>query len=349
MSAQSDLRARTRAAAAVLGGIARLDEPMAPYTTYRIGGPAALFVSPTCEDELQRAGEVARRWQLPVVLLGRGSNMLVADAGVDAMVVSLAAMPSRLDVLPDVDHDPSGDPEPVVVEVDGGAALPVVARRLSAQGVRGFEWAVGVPGSIGGAVRMNAGGHGSDMAAVLDSIHLFDLHTGQHGWVPSDRLRLRFRGSGVGAHQAVVTARLRLRRGDAAESEAELAEVVRWRREHQPGGHNVGSVFVNPVPGVVTAAELIDGVGLRGLRIGTAEVSPKHANFIQSDDGGSAADVRAVIATVRERVREAFGYVLRAEVRLLGFDDVDPTDDATEPGGAQREPTVEPRGVVIDG
>jgi UDP-N-acetylmuramate dehydrogenase len=200
----------------------------------------------------------------------------------------------------------------------------VLARRTAAASVTGFEWAVGVPGSIGGAVRMNAGGHGSDIAASLIDVDVFDLAAPAAGAVrpvEAQALGLRFRGSDLTDDDIVVTARLALRSGDREASEREIADIVRWRRENQPGGQNCGSVFVNPVPGEVTAGQLIDALGLRGLRIGTAWVSEKHANFIQAADGGSASDVRAVIETVRERVAAATGYVLRSEVRLVGFDD----------------------------
>jgi UDP-N-acetylmuramate dehydrogenase len=132
---------------------------------------------------------------------------------------------------------------------------------------------------------------------------------------------LRFRASDLTSLDVVVEVRIRVEAGDKDEAEAEIAEIVRWRRENQPGGQNAGSVFVNPVPGEVSAGLLIDGLGLRGLRVGTAWVSEKHANFIQASDGGSANDVRAVIELVRARVAEATGTVLRSEVRLVGFED----------------------------
>ncbi len=200
-------------------------------------------------------------------------------------------------------------------------ALPVLARRTAAAALTGFEWAVGVPGSVGGAVKMNAGGHGSDIAACLVDVDLVDLDAdGEVRNVPADALGLRFRGSDVGDDQIVLRARLRLARGDRARSEREIAEIVRWRREHQPGGQNAGSVFVNPVPGEVSAGALVDGLGLRGLRIGSAWVSDKHANFIQAAEGGRSADVRAVMEAVRLRVAAATGYHLRSEVRLVGFE-----------------------------
>ena len=137
--------------------------------------------------------------------------------------------------------------------------------------------------------------------------------------LPADRLGLRFRGSDLNDEQIVLSARLQLERGDRARSEQMINEIVHWRRENQPGGQNAGSVFVNPIPGQLSAGELIDRVGLRGYMLGTATVSTKHANFIQAAEGGSAADVRALIDYVRLRVFEETGFSLRSEVRLVGF------------------------------
>ena len=176
---------------------------------------------------------------------------------------------------------------------------------------------------------MNAGGHGSDMAASLVGVQLLDLRTTNNAWVTVDQLRLRFRGSDIAAHQVVVDAKLLLQRGDTAAAEATLTEIVRWRREHQPGGQNAGSVFVNPIPGQLAAAELIDKVGLRGFRIGGAAVSEKHANFIQANENCTAADVRAVIEYVRAEVQRTAGVQLRSEVTLVGFDDLAWAHDAT--------------------
>jgi UDP-N-acetylmuramate dehydrogenase len=194
---------------------------------------------------------------------------------------------------------------------------------LAGAGLTGFEWAVGVPGSIGGAVRMNAGGHGSDMSASLVEITAFDFESGRLTIRPADELGLRFRGSSIGSTTAVLSATLQLAPGDPETSQQELSEIVTWRRTNQPGGQNAGSVFVNPVPGEVSAGELIDGLGLRGVRLGSATVSEKHANFIQADDGGTAADVHALMELVRARVHDATGYALRSEIRLIGFDEVE--------------------------
>lgn len=294
-----------------LGPMAVADRPLAPYTTYRLGGPAAVFASPRSLAELELVGEVHRLTGLPVLVVGRGSNLLVADAGFPGIAVSLASMPDT------VEFD---DTEVTAAAI---VALPVLARKCTAAGLVGFEWAVGVPGSVGGAVRMNAGGHGSDMEATLAGATVVDLRTGHSGWVQASRLGLRFRGSDLADHQVVIDATVGLAHGDAEASEAELAEIVRWRREHQPGGQNAGSVFVNPKPGELAAAQLIDGLGLRGFRIGAASVSEKHANFIQAGPGATADEVRAVIEHVRALVHEKTGFLLRSEVRLVGFADVE--------------------------
>lgn len=312
-----------------LGDRLRRDVPLGPMTTYRVGGAAAMFVDVRSLDDLVAVAEVRADTGVPVLVVGRGSNMLVADSGFDGIALSLAGFADQI-VIPDItltdrrgDADESGER---IVGAGGGVALPVLARRTAAAGLTGFEWAVGVPGSVGGAVRMNAGGHGSDMAACLIDVDIFDVDDPGSGLFtrPVDRLGLRFRASGLAPSQVVVEARLRLAAGDRIESEAEIGEIVRWRREHQPGGQNCGSVFVNPVPGEVTAGGLIDGLGLRGFAIGTACVSDKHANFVQASDGGSATDVRDVIEHVRAEVAGRTGYRLRSEVRLVGFDDTDP-------------------------
>jgi UDP-N-acetylmuramate dehydrogenase len=253
-----------------------------------------------------------------VLIVGRGSNLLVADAGFPGIAVVMGDLAAGIDTAATRSDTPAGAHD---VVAGGAVSLPVLARQTVAAGLTGFEWAVGVPGSVGGGVRMNAGGHGSDMAASLVEVRVFDLRSGHDGVVPASEIGLRFRGSDLRDHDVVLSARLRLHAGDRAAGERELAEIVRWRRDNQPGGQNAGSVFVNPVPGAVAAGELVDQLGLRGLRVGTAEISPKHANFIQADDGGSADDVHALMRLVRERVLEQTGVLLRSEIRLIGFDE----------------------------
>lgn len=295
-----------------LGDQLQRDVPLAPMTTYRVGGAAAIFVDVCSLADLEAVAAAREATGLPVLVVGRGSNMLVADAGFAGIAISVATFAGGIDM----------DTATAVVTAGGGVALPVLARRTAAAGLTGFEWAVGVPGSIGGAIRMNAGGHGSDMAACLTDVGLFDLDRPDAGLyrVEAAALGLRFRASSMAESAVVCDARLQLASGDRAASEAEIGEIVRWRREHQPGGQNCGSVFVNPVPGEVTAGGLIDGLGLRGLRVGSAWVSEKHANFIQASECGSASDVHETIEMVRAKVADATGYLLRSEVRLVGFD-----------------------------
>jgi len=295
----------------VLGPLAEREAPLGPLTTYRVGGRAAVMAHVERVDDLAVVHRALVASGLPVLVVGRGSNLLVADRGFTGLAVVLGGFALEIEV------------EGTEVVAGGAVSLPVLARKTVGAGLTGLEWAVGVPGSVGGGVRMNAGGHGSDVASTAVGVRVFDLRTGEDCVVPASALGLRFRGSDLADHQVVVSARFALHHGDRAQSEATLAEIVRWRREHQPGGQNAGSVFVNPVPGQLSAGEVIDALGLRGLRIGTAEVSPKHANFIQADEGGSADDVRALMAAVRSRVLAERGIALRSEIRQIGFDGQD--------------------------
>lgn len=297
------------AAAAILGDRASRDVPLGPRTTYRVGGAASLFVSIEDEGDLEAVAAAASATGIDVLSVGKGSNLLVADAGFPGLAVVLGERFADVGV--------------VATEVRAGAAaaLPVVARRTVAAGLTGFEWAVGVPGSVGGAVRMNAGGHGADLADSLVRVRVVDLRTGEDGDVPAASLQLGYRTSSIEAHQLVLRADLGLAAGDPQEGAARLAEIVAWRRANQPGGPNAGSVFTNP-PGD-SAGRLVDAAGCKGLRVGTAVVSTKHANFIQADEGGRADDVRSLMRTVVARVREQTGIRLHPETRCVGF----PTDD----------------------
>jgi UDP-N-acetylmuramate dehydrogenase len=294
----------------MLGPLAAHDVPLGPLTTYRVGGPAALLVRVESESDLRRVADALRARSVPVLVVGKGSNLLVADRGFAGLALVLGDAFAAVEV------------DGTTVRAGGGAALPVVARQSVAAGLTGFEWAVGVPGSIGGAVRMNAGGHGSDMAATLLRVRVLDLSGGEDEEVPADLLDLGYRRSAVRSDQVVLRADLGLRVGDREAGEAELAEIVRWRRANQPGGPNAGSVFTNPDGD--SAGRLIDEAGLKGLRVGTASVSTKHANFIQVDRDGSADDVHRLMAAIVERVAESSGITLHAETRIVGFDDAGP-------------------------
>jgi UDP-N-acetylmuramate dehydrogenase len=302
-------------AAELLGPLATRDVSISPMTTYRVGGAADLFVRLTARDQVRTVAAALQVSGLPLLVIGRGSNLLVADAGFRGIALSIADICSDIEI----------DTRTSTVKAGSGVLLPVLARRIASAGLTGFEWAVGVPGSVGGAVRMNAGGHGSDMSESLASITLADLAEDPNSDIVEsmdvEQLGLRFRGSGLVSTQLVIDATLQLAPGSREAAEDELSEIVQWRRANQPGGQNAGSVFVNPVPGEVTCGELIDSAGLRGFRYGSATVSEKHANFIQADENGSADDVRALMCLVRDRVEAVSGWRLRSEIRLIGFED----------------------------
>jgi UDP-N-acetylmuramate dehydrogenase len=296
-------------AAALLGDRVAREVPLGPRTTYRVGGPAALGVEVQDEADLTAVAGAVAASGVATLVVGRGSNLLVADRGFDGLAIVMGEGLASLALAPE-----SG-----TVHAGGALALPLLARRTVAAGLSGLEWAVGVPGSVGGGTRMNAGGHGSDVAASIVRARIIDMVAATDTWWPAERLELGFRHSAVTAGHLVAEAEFVLSPGDVAAGERDLAEIVRWRRENQPGGQNAGSVFVNPLP--ESAGRLVDGLGLKGHRIGSASVSTKHANFIQADDGGSADDVKALIDDVRARVAAAYGIELRPEVQLIGFEE----------------------------
>ena len=331
--------AELQLATELFGKRAHTDVSLAQFTTYRVGGNAALHVHVESIDDLEAISAVLAQVDLPLLVIGRGSNMLIADTGFQGLAITFGSFLEYID-LPDRTNDGGNQSgggsqdgglvvEPIAL-FGGSVPLPVAARQSVHRGLTGFEWGVGVPGTIGGAVRMNAGGHGSDMASSLVSARIFHLLRGVEAHVDAVDLGLRFRGSAIADHHVVLSATLNLSWAtDTQAAENQLSEIVKWRRENQPGGQNAGSVFVNPVPGQVSAGALIDQIGMRGFRIGTAHVSEKHANFIQSEEGGLASDVVQVMAEIRRRVKESTGYDLRSEIRLAGF------DAATDPSLAE--------------
>jgi UDP-N-acetylmuramate dehydrogenase len=313
---------RWRSLAAALGDRATLRKPLGPLTTYGVGGPAALYVEIEGPDDLAAVRQALQQHALDggappaVFVLGRGSNLLVADEGFEGIVVHVGAGFASVDLPQPQGASPDAGAADVV-GAGAAVALPVLARRVADAGWSGLSWAVGVPGSVGGAVRMNAGGHGSDMASCLVRYSWVDLCSDAGGTNDVSHLTYGYRSSSVTASQLVVAAELAVVPGSVEEEQAAVSAIVRWRREHQPGGSNAGSVFTNPEGD--SAGRLIEAAGLKGFRMGTARVSEKHANFIQADKDGRADDVHALMAHVRDVVSEQSGIVLRAEVRLLGF------------------------------
>ena len=295
----------------------------AELSTYRIGGPVAVLARVGSVEALAVVAAVARRHQPRLLVIGRGSNLLMSDAGFSGLVVLLEGDFESIE-LPggDGEHD-----EPVV-RAGGAVPLPVLARRTAAAGLAGLEFYVGIPGSVGGAVRMNAGGHGRETVEVLRRAWVMDLAGAQASTAPDERsladLSFGYRRSNLRPSDVVCAVEFSVKPDDVADCEGRLSDIVRWRREHQPGGQNAGSVFRNP-PGD-SAGRLIDAAGLKGLRVGGAVVSEKHANFFQAEPGTTARDVRDLVAEVRRRVAQQTGVDLVPELHMVG-DDVDDQED----------------------
>lgn len=290
-----------------LRDVVQRDIPLGPLTTYRFGGPARFFAEVATVAQLMEV--VAARMEdqrLPMLLLGKGSNVVVADRGFDGLVIRLVGDFTAITVADDG-----------TVFAGAAATLPRLARESVRAGRGGLEWCVGIPGTVGGAVRMNAGGHGSDTASWLIDAEVVDagtLHLERHR---TSELGLAYRRSGLSANEIVTSARFRTTRQDTAQGEAHLRDITRWRREHQPGGTlNAGSVFKNP-PGD-TAGRIIDSLGLKGFSVGGASVSTKHANFFVAREGATAQDVYDLVGAVRRNVREATGVDLETEIRFVG-------------------------------
>lgn len=309
---QPDIETAVAAALRVLeplGARAQADGPVGALTTYRVGGTAAVRVTVETSADLDLVADSLEVSGLPALVVGRGSNLLVADSGFLGVAVLL-----------DTAHFGWVRFDGFNVEAGAAVALPALARRSVEAGLAGLEWAVGVPGSVGGGVRMNAGGHGADVAQSLSYATVFDLSAQRGHRVlrkETSDLGFGYRTSAIATAEVVTGAGFALREGDPDIGRVRMAEIVRWRRANQPGGQNAGSVFQNPVG--LSAGKLIEDAGLKGFRFGTASVSAKHANFIQADDGGSADDVAHLIDVVRREVLDRFSVELRAEVKMIGF------------------------------
>lgn len=293
-------------AALVEAGLAEANADLAALTTYRFGGPARYVVTAESEHDLAGLAAALERQPMPVLVVGKGSNLVVSDRGFDGVAVRLGTGLAWVRI----DSDGS--------VVSGGATpLPRLARESVSAGRGGLEFYVGIPGAVGGAVHMNAGGHGSDTAAVLVAARVFDLATGIATWEEASTLGLGYRRSRLRPDEVVVEAVFTTTPAEPAEGERLMRQITRWRREHQPGGTlNAGSVFKNP-PGD-SAGRLIDAAGLKGLRVGGAEVSRKHANFFEAQPDATAQDVYDLVQEVRRRVAADTGIWLQTEVRFAG-------------------------------
>jgi len=270
------------------------------YTTLGTGGPARAFAQPETVAEVE---ELLRR-EMPVATIGLGSNLLVADDGVDALVLKLAGGLASVEV----------DGE--LVRAGGGAANAVVLHRARAAGLGGFEFACAIPGTIGGGVWMNGGAYGGDFSQVL--VRALVATADGTGWLTPRELGLSYRRSDLRHGQVVLRAELRLTPRPPDAIKAAVRELNAQRKAAQPTNRRTfGSVFKNP-DHELSAGRMLDACGLRGHRIGGAQISPKHANFIENAGGARTEDALALMAEARRRARERFGVELVHEVELLG-------------------------------
>jgi UDP-N-acetylmuramate dehydrogenase len=282
------------------------------YTTLGTGGPARWFDTPESEEALVDRLAWAKREGLEVAVVGLGSNLLVADDGFPGLALKLAG---------DLAKAEAADGRLVA---GGGATLAVCLHRARAAELGELEFACAIPGTVGGGVWMNAGAYGSDIARVLDRALVAEA--GGTRWLTPDELGLRYRSSGLRHGQVVARAEFRLEPRLADEIKATVARMQARRKAAQPTNKRTfGSVFKNPEH-ELTAGRMLEACGLRGFRIGGAQISPKHANFIENADGARSADAIALVAEARRRAREQFGVVLHPEVQLLGDLEVPPLD-----------------------
>ena len=274
------------------------------YTTLGAGGEARAFAKPTTAAEIAEALAWAQERELPVVTIGLGSNLLVADEGVEALVL-------RLD-----GELGSAETEGDLLLAGGGAANAVCLHRARAAGLGGFEFACAIPGTAGGGVRMNAGAYGSDWAEILVRALLVDERGAR--WLTPGELGLSYRHSELDQGQVVARVEFRLEPRDPAEIKAKVAELQALRKAAQPTNKRTfGSVFKNPEH-ELTAGLILEACGLKGHRIGGAQISPRHANFIENADGARAADAIALMVEARRRAYERYGVELEHEVQFVG-------------------------------
>jgi UDP-N-acetylmuramate dehydrogenase len=298
-------------------GTVEAHAPLGRFTTYRLGGPADLYVEPESATDLVTMGRVLRELgatEIDVLVLGRGSNMVISDDGWPGLAIKLGRGFSWIGPLSHY----SGE----AIEGNGLAAgsstpLPQLGNWAARRGLSGLEFTVGVPGSVGGAVKMNAGAHGQHIADSLVATRIFDLRWLDMEERSADQLEMSYRHTNLGDHHLVVDAAFVLRTGDEQQIRKRMEQWRKHRSDTQPGAlQNAGSTFKNP-PGD-SAGRLVEAAGLKGFTVGGASVSSKHANFFMASDGATAQDVYDLVSRVKKRVLETSGVTLEPEVRFIG-------------------------------
>ncbi len=294
-------------------GTVLFNETMTKYTSFRIGGPAEVMAFPSDESELSKIIHVARGEKIPLFVLGKGTNLLVGDKGLHGIVVSLSSGLSgdcfrqiiRIKEFNDM----------VYIYAGAGTALSRLLRFTIQNGLSGLEFTAGIPGSVGGAVMMNAGSYGREMKDVLDTVRVIDRN-GTPADIPAKDISFKYRGAAIHG-TAVAGAVLRLMKGDTEKIRKTVEENIRRKRMSQPlGMPSAGSIFKNP--NATKAWELIDSAGLRKASVGKASVSPLHANFIVNNGNATAGDVLSLIKQIGRKIERNTGTTLELEVRIIG-------------------------------
>lgn len=283
-----------------------VDEPLARYTTMKIGGPADILIVPKHVAGIEKTLQLVKKYKTKWTVIGRGSNLLVSDLGIEGVVIRLGEGLDHLEV------------EKHRVRVGGGYPLIKLSTLLSRQGLAGLEFASGIPGSVGGAVYMNAGAHKSDISNILSKA-LILFEDGTIDWLTHEEMEFSYRTSVLQTKRPgiVLEAEFQLQIGERESIVSVMQKNKDYRRETQPWNHPcAGSVFRNSIP--YFAGDLIEKAGLRGYQIGGAQISEMHGNFIINTGGASAQDVLSLIALVKQTIKDKFSVEMHTEVEIIG-------------------------------
>lgn len=302
---------------AAFSGEIRQNAPMSEYTSWRIGGPADWLLEAASAEDILKTLDFCRKNNIPLTVIGRGSNLLVSDLGIAGVVLRIGELLSKVEIIPDSHTD--GE---YLVKAECGALLAALSRQTAEAGLTGLEWACGIPGNLGGALMMNAGAYGSSISEYVTEVQAA-AYTGAETQkavlqtLRGEQLRFGYRNGCLAENMVALSVTLRLTAGDRQASLERINEILLSRRQNQPLEYpSAGSVFRNPEGS--HAGYLIEQAGCKGMCCGKAQVSQKHGNFIINLGGAKAGDVLNLIEQVRRIVAEKSGFNLETEVRLLG-------------------------------
>ncbi|MBG9589298.1 UDP-N-acetylmuramate dehydrogenase [Cytobacillus firmus] len=287
-------------------GTIKENEPMANHTTMKIGGPADLFIEPSSIENLAKVMELIRQFELNWRAIGRGSNLLVSDGGIEGVVIKLGRGMDHMDL------------NGTELKAGGGYSLVALSTIISKKGLSGLEFASGIPGSVGGAVYMNAGAHGSDISQILTKAHVL-FEDGKTGWLTNEEMEFSYRTSVLQKKRPgiVLEAVFQLTEGDREKISSAMQRNKDYRKETQPWNFPcAGSIFRNPLPEY--AGQLIEKAGLKGHSIGGAQISNMHGNFIVNAGDGKAEDVLALIQHIKDTIFDMYGVKMETEVEIIG-------------------------------